>query len=224
MNYKELKQLAYDCGLGKNFLFDTMNLIRNTEYEIDFLVKAVKNHMKRYSNHTLNQNKGVVKKLNTMIESIAPKKNNTTSKNEDKSLFSIRQMSVKFNLNTSTLYRIFREYPHYTLIPCQRRADGMKTFSLHQIKDAFEIAIHKNLIPTQIEMIKKVYETLPDFSNLGIYPLTNKQLRDVAQKMDFPQITVKQPESFAENNIETIIELQKEANSLLKQLLEIWRK
>jgi hypothetical protein len=106
----------------------------------------------------------------------------------------------------------------------------MKVFSLHQIKDAFEIAIHKNLIPSRLEMIKKTYEMLPDFSNLGLYPLTDKQLREVVDKINFTKITGNQPELFSEQTElfseqpESLIELQKETNNLLKQLLEIWRK
>lgn len=220
MNYKELKQLAYDCELGKNFLFDSMNLERNVSYEKEFLLKAIKTHMKRYSDYSKTQNKGIVKKLNMMIEKLTPQKNEpknkATPKDEKDSLFTIREISKKFELSISETYRIFKDYPRCTIIPCTRRPDGQKAYNGHQIKDAFEIAIYKNLIPSKIDQIKKIYELLPDFSNLGIYPLTNKQLRDVAQKMDFPQITIKQPE--------TVIELQKETNNLLRQLLEIWRK
>jgi hypothetical protein len=214
MNYRELQQTTYEHGLSKNYLFEAIMIPRNKmAYDLKELSEKIIKHTKMGSRFKLGTNE----KLKKLAEFLSPVKveiiKNTKSESEKK-LMSMSDISKKLSFDISVIYRIFKDYPNFTITKCQRRPSGMKVFNLHQIKDAFEIAINKNLVPSKLEMIKKTYEMLPDFSNLGLYPLTDKQLREVADKMNFPEI--KQPES--------LIELQKETNNLLRQLLEIWRK
>ena len=84
----------------------------------------------------------------------------------EKKLMSMSDISKKLSFDISVIYRIFKDYPNFTITNCQRRPNGMKVFSLHQIKDAFEIAIHKNLVPSKLEMIKKYGELLSASSAL----------------------------------------------------------
>lgn len=219
MNYKELQQFSYECKVRTDYLFQELMIPRKQKnYEISDLIRKIKNHLQRQRINVITRKnlEEMVSKLKSMTTIQIEKTSNKEETSNKEDLMSMADISKKLLFDTSVIYRIFKDYPHFTIIKCQRRPNGMKAYNLHQIKDAFEIAIHKNIVPSKTEAIKKIYDKLPDFSNLGIYPLTDKQVRDVSQKMNFPELSIKPPE--------TIIELQKETNNLLRQLLEIWRK
>lgn len=204
MNYKELSEFSYECKIRPDYLFQELMIPRNQKnYETNELIKKIENHIKSRTLMpvTISNFKEMLVKLKSETSSIAKEIN------DNNSLMSISDMVKKFNLKESTLYGIFRKYPNYAMLPCQRRPDGMRAYDLYQIKDAFEIAIRENIVPSKREIIKKVYEDLPNFSNLK------------------PKINIHQPDLFSETKqTESLIELQKETNNLLKQLLEIWRK
>jgi hypothetical protein len=226
MNYRELQQITYDCGLSKNYLFENILIERNKSY---YNLKEI---CEKILNHTSTRKtfKGDSRqRLQNLAEKLQPK--STTIKNEIKeeiteekeinNLISISDMSKKFGFDISVIYRIFKDYPNFTITKCQRRPTGMKMFNFHQVKDALEIAIHKNLVPSKIEEIKKIYEKLPDFSNLGIYPLANRQIREVSEKMNI--VFKKEPE-IKESNIDSLIKLTEKTNTLLEKLISIWEK
>lgn len=194
---KDLKKIAEKAGLNERYLFSYVGIENYIEHNPKDVILAIKNYRQKRKKSMHNDTDVCLLEIIKHLSDIEKNNNEIVQNN-----------ATTINTSTKTIMLTAEELAKKIKIPSGSaywylrnvEPDSLvhpKKYSTETIKNAFKQILKRNT---------KYEKELRNFIDNTTTIIPNIK----------PQAEQKQPE--------TIIELQKETNNLLRQLLEIWRK